>query len=155
MNFNCDEKFILGHSCAKLFWLELKDDDGRAFNGENRDDNPEIQEEEQVEISLHAISGTQGPRTMRVRGDLGCCKIMLLVDSGNTHNLISPAIARRVGITPVPGKKIRVVVVNGKTLLSGGVCKGVTIRLGGYSFTIDFYVLEIEGCESVLGACWL
>jgi len=24
--FNCDEKFVPGHRCAKLFWLELQDD---------------------------------------------------------------------------------------------------------------------------------
>ena len=40
--FNCDEKFIPSHRCAKLFWLELKDDDGGAFIGENKDDDPEI-----------------------------------------------------------------------------------------------------------------
>jgi hypothetical protein len=71
------------------------------------------------------------------------------------HNFISPTAARRMGITPVLGRNMRVVVANGETLLSGGVCKGVILRLRGYSFTIDFYVLEIEGCEAILRACWL
>jgi hypothetical protein len=111
--FNCDEKFIPGHRCAKLFWLELR------------------------------------------KGSLGCCKLVLLIDSGSTHNFISSAVARKVGITLTAAGKMEVLVANSEILASGGICRGVMICLGGFPFMVDFYVLEIEGCEAVLGVVWL
>jgi hypothetical protein len=153
--FNCDEKYLPGHRCAKLFWLELQNEEEGPHMGRSNLDNPEIFEEEEPAISLHAITGIQGPRTMRLRGVVSCCRIVLLVDSGSTHNFISSTTARKLGITPACTGKMEVLVANGEKLSSGGVCRGVTICLGEYQFTVDFYVLEIEGCEAVLGAVWL
>jgi len=62
-----------------------------------------------------------------LKGDLGCCKIVFLVDSGSTHNFISSAAARWVGVAPAPTEKMKMLVANGETLLSGGFCRAVTI----------------------------
>jgi hypothetical protein len=83
--FNCDEKFVPGHRCAKLFWLELKDEEGVSLEGvtENLEEYCD-DEEEPPAISLHAITGAPDSRTMRVKGSIGSFKVVLLVDRGST-----------------------------------------------------------------------
>ena len=112
-------------------------------------------EEDVPSISLHAISGLQGPRTMRVKGWIGPSKVVLLVDSGSTHNFISPTVASRAGFIPTKERNLDVMVANREKMTSGGVCRGVFIHLGKVLFQVDFYILPIEGCEAVLGAIWL
>jgi hypothetical protein len=60
-----------------------------------------------------------------------------------------------MGITPTAKGSLEVLVANGERLRSGGLCCGVSFKIGGFSFTVDFYILEIEGYEGVLGAAWL
>jgi hypothetical protein len=58
-------------------------------------------------------------------------------------------------LIPSAEGKLNVLVANGEKLTSGGICKGVSIRMGKALFQVDFYILPIEGCEAVLGAVWL
>jgi hypothetical protein len=64
--FNCHEKFVPGHKCAKLLWLELRETEEDALS--ERGDTEISQEllrdvEAQSAISLQAITEAQGPRT--------------------------------------------------------------------------------------------
>ena len=119
--FNCDEKYLPGHRCAKLLWLELQNEEEGPHMGRSNFDNPKIfGEEEEPAISLHAITGIQGPRTMRLRGIVGCCRIVLLVDSGSTHNFISSTTTKKLGITPALTGKMEVLVANEEKLSSWG-----------------------------------
>jgi hypothetical protein len=52
--FNCDEKFVPGHRCAKLFWLEVLAAEEEPPLDHSLD---EEEEGETPAISLHAISG--------------------------------------------------------------------------------------------------
>lgn len=42
-----------------------------------------------AKISLHAILGSHLASTMKVRGILGTKSVLILIDSGSTHNFIS------------------------------------------------------------------
>lgn len=44
----------------------------------------------QPEISLHALIGSVNPRTMRVQGRVRNQEVVILIDSGSTHNFIDP-----------------------------------------------------------------
>lgn len=149
--FNCDEKFKPGHRCAKLFWLELKDDEEEALPEWVDAENFKVflrEGEELPAISLLAITGAHGPCTMWIKKTMGDYKILLLVDSESIHNFISTAMAQRVGISSTKGGRLDVLVANGEWLLNGGVCRGITIWLENDSFVVDFYILDIEGCEA-------
>ncbi|KAK8503057.1 hypothetical protein V6N12_011317 [Hibiscus sabdariffa] len=54
--YNCDESYSLGHKCKRLFWIEVPD-----YEGEQ--DNDEV---DNLEVSLHAISGTRNSSTMQL-----------------------------------------------------------------------------------------
>lgn len=48
------------------------------------------------EISLHALTGSLNLKTMRVVGIVGGQKVVILIDSGSTHNFLDHFIVKRV-----------------------------------------------------------
>jgi hypothetical protein len=47
------------------------------------------------EISLHAITKSLHPKTMRVLGWIGDQKVVVLIDSGSTHNFVDTLVCKR------------------------------------------------------------
>jgi hypothetical protein len=97
--FNCDEKFVLGHRCTKLFVIE-----GIYTTEEEWDETDPVEIEDKQEdepvISLYALTGTPSPQTMWVQGALGKLSMTVLMDSGSTHNFINTEVAKRLGLKP-------------------------------------------------------
>jgi hypothetical protein len=56
--YNCDEQYVRGHRCPRLFYLEVAD-----FEGEAMETDPE---EPEPVISLHALTGIQSEGTMQL-----------------------------------------------------------------------------------------
>lgn len=93
--FNCDERFIPGHRCKikQAFLTELV---------ESSDE--EVQEEghtnDAAEISIYALVGIRGPRTLRMESWINGRRVMVLIDSGSTHNFISHEIEKKMSFNP-------------------------------------------------------
>jgi hypothetical protein len=71
--YSCNSKWTRGHVCQvpKLFLIEMVDkEDGKAMIAEppGEEDPGEFFLEEFPKISLHAITGTPSPKTMRIIG---------------------------------------------------------------------------------------
>ena len=81
--YNCNERFVPGHRCKKLFLIEA------CTTEEDGDLDMEVEgplEEEAPGISLHAISGGQAPESMKVVGSIESVPATVLLDSGSSHN---------------------------------------------------------------------
>lgn len=111
--------------------------------------------EDEVLISLHALSGCNSFRTMRVVGTVKGQAITILIDSGSTHNFVDPWVAKVTDQTVVPTPELPVTVADGTKLCSTGVCKSLTWTMQGQIFKADARVLAIGGCDMVLGVQWL
>ena len=85
--FNCPEKFSPEHlkvcPMKGIYLLEL--DDNMAEPGATLED---------LEIWLHALTGTRSSSTMSLTARIGDCKLRALLDSGSTHSFIAESVAR-------------------------------------------------------------
>ncbi|KAF2309773.1 hypothetical protein GH714_002713 [Hevea brasiliensis] len=110
--FNCDEPFVRGHQCKRLFLIDLAEE---LQSDEDMDLDPS------PEISLHAITGTQTSQSMRLRGVWNGLQVLILVDSGSTHSFISLAKLSENGVNVDAKAGFRVKVANGEQLHSPGI----------------------------------
>ncbi|KAJ0010456.1 hypothetical protein Pint_32862 [Pistacia integerrima] len=92
---------------------------------------------------------------MKVRGTIGKLPMVVLLDSGITHNFLREELAKRLGLPIESTGHLDVWVANGETLASQGKFVGVSMILQGNSITADFYLLPMQGYDVVLGAQWL
>lgn len=111
--------------------------------------------EEFPEVSLNAITGTPTPKTMRTVGILRNQKVVILIDSGSTHNFLDAKMARSMGIQPSEQDTIKVKVANWQEFTSPGQSHGNKVKMQGHTFSLDFYLLSLAGCDIVLGILWL
>jgi hypothetical protein len=147
--FNCPEKFSRDHlkqcSMRGIYLLEMEDEgspEGAAVP-------------EDMEVSLHAITGVAAGNTMQLAVQAGNHTIAALVDSGSTHCFIAPDTAQRLGWVPQPRPGMMVGVANGDRISCVGFCPGSLVCIGQEEFRIDFYIVSLAGYEMVLGCQWL
>ena len=96
--YNCDEQYIRGHKCARLFYLEASD-----YIVEEPDDTEDAPaappfDPDAPMISLSAITGIRAEKTMQLHVHIGAHQFTALLDSGSTHNFISTEAARRADL---------------------------------------------------------
>ncbi|KAL4366769.1 hypothetical protein GQ457_05G003480 [Hibiscus cannabinus] len=143
--YNCDESYSLGHKCKRLFWIEVPD-----YEGEQ--DNDEV---DNLEVSLHAISGTRNSSTMQLIAKVSGVTLLVLVDSGSTHNFLREGLTPKLGLKVWEKPGLQVCVANGERVPSMGICKSVQFLVADDSFQADFYTIPLEGFDVILGVKWL
>ena len=92
---------------------------------------------------------------MRVRGKIGTTPITILIDTGSTHNFLDQKIRERLALLIDREKSLKVMVADGSRISCNGVCKEVFLNLSDMGFHVDFYLLELGGCDAKLGTQWL
>lgn len=117
--YNCDEPYVQGHKCARLFYLEAADYIVEE-PPESDEDEATADHSEQPTISLAAIAGVRTEDTMQVYVQLGDVQCLALLDSGSTHNFVRGDVARRVGLYFEPCPGAGVIVANGDRV----ACRG-------------------------------
>ena len=84
--YNCDEPYVRGHQCQRLFYLEVAD-----YTSDGEDDaaaggaGAQPTEEPDPVVSLHAIAGIRTEDTMMVPVHIGGHRLTALLDSGSTQ----------------------------------------------------------------------
>ncbi|KAJ0481983.1 putative retrotransposon gag domain, aspartic peptidase domain superfamily [Helianthus annuus] len=147
-----NERFTPSHNCRnkQLFNLELSDD---------TEEEELVIEEEVVEenphISLHAITGIPSFSTMKITGSMGTRKLLILTDSGLTHNFIDVKLIKKLQCDLQKVKPMKVTVANGNQLECGLKCKNFKWMMQGVWFMADVLVLPLENYDMVLGVQWL
>ncbi|KAJ1400267.1 Retrotransposon gag domain [Sesbania bispinosa] len=139
--YNCDESYSTGHKCNRLFWIEVPDDESES--------------EEDMAISLHAISGVRESHTMQLRAKVSGVNVLVLVDSGNTHNFLREGLIPSLGLEVLKRSGLQVYVANGERVPSMGICRSVSFMVANDIFQADFYTIPLEGFDVILGVKWL
>lgn len=81
---------------------------------------PEIDETDQgdtyFQLSTQALIGPFSPQTLKFKGQIGGLYVMVLVNTGNTHNILQPCIAHHLNLKATPIPHFSVMVGNGSHL---------------------------------------
>ncbi|KAI4382928.1 hypothetical protein MLD38_008822 [Melastoma candidum] len=104
--FWCDGKFTYGHQCPnkRSFAITLEPDEPEETEDEVVQQQDPVTEEEKEETprvslyALHGISLNSQNRSMKVVRHYKRMRLVILIDSGSTHNFLDPKIAKQTGL---------------------------------------------------------
>ncbi|XP_026410718.1 uncharacterized protein LOC113305942 [Papaver somniferum] len=156
--YNCDEVFQAGHKCIKqqIYMLAVDEEESTQYGEDSPIETPNspIQEEE-VEISVHALAGNVSHNTIHIEGATKKHPLTILLDSGSTHSFLDPATTTRCGGHVITTSSLLVVVDNGNKLVSDAKCPSFKWQMQGHDFQFDMQLLTLGGCDMVLGVDWM
>ncbi|PNY16937.1 retrotransposon-related protein [Trifolium pratense] len=161
--FKCGGKYHPTlHKCPEKSLRVLILGDGEVMNEEGEIVNlEEISlesegEEEEVECKLMGVLGSMGEsHTMKVEGIIHNVELLVLIDSGASHNFISPKVTSALGLAITPTKARNIKLGDGHKVWTEGVCEGLKMKMGECEIVVDAFVLELGGMDMVLGVSWL
>jgi hypothetical protein len=163
--YNCDEKYFPGHKCKekKLFMAiseDVSDEDVEVSPEEalpQEDDITPPSDPPKVEplISLNALTGFSAPQTLKLIGYIKHMKVIILVDSGNTHNFIHHHLAQEINCYIHVVNNFQIMIANGGSMKCGGCCENVHLQIGQYNLKYHMFSIDMGGCDIVLGVEWI
>ncbi|XP_026410936.1 uncharacterized protein LOC113306183 [Papaver somniferum] len=116
---------------------------------------PESPIQSDVEISLHALTGSATGETIRIPGITNKKTVSVLIDTGSTTSFIYSKLVSSLQCTITPTPPMKVTVANGDQTTSLCICSKLQWSMQGHKFVEDLRVLPLGSCDIVLGADWL
>lgn len=150
--FKCQQPYSPLHRCGeKVFKLiefreeELNDTDVEVeliqigedgLRGEKLGAEPDLQ---WLELPLNALGGTCNPRALKIRAKLGERKVVVLVNSGTSHNFVNQCIVEVEEIPVEQTGTFGVRLGNGHKVETRGICKELPLQFGSCEMNVDCY----------------
>jgi len=106
-------------------------------------------------ISLNALTSFSAPQTLKLIGYIKYRKVIILVDSGSTHNFIHRCIAQETHCYIHAVNNFQIIIANGGSMKCGGCCENVHLQIGDYHLKYHMFAIDMGGYDIVLGADWL
>jgi hypothetical protein len=163
--YNCDEKYFLGHKCKEknLFMSIFEDISEDNIETPLVSESPETLDitplsdppEVELVISLNALTSFSAPQTLKLIGYIKHQKVIILVDSGSTHNFIHRRIAQENHCYIHAVNNFQTMISNGGSMKCGGRCENVCHKIGDYHLKYHMFSIDMGGWDIVLGAEWL
>ncbi|KAF4346515.1 hypothetical protein G4B88_001093 [Cannabis sativa] len=162
--FRYDDKWSLGH-CWKKRKLQviivLEDVEENGFDNETKDDGVDaieldtIEVHKSIEVSYQFVTGLSSNSTMKLKGQLGTKKVVILINSKATHNFISKSLVTKLHIPIVETKANEVTMGNGDSMKCEGICENLNIHFQRVDIWDDFLPLPLGSADIILGLQWL
>jgi hypothetical protein len=163
--YNCDDKYFPGHKCKEqnLFMAISEDIQEEDVDTPPVPKSPEISDihpssdppEVESIISLNALTGFSAPQTLKLIDVIKHRKVIILVDSGSTHNFIHRRIAQETHCYIHAINNFQIMIANGGSMKCGGCCENVCLQIGDYHLKFHMFSIDMSGCDIMLGAEWL
>jgi len=80
-------------------------------------------------ISLNALTRFFDPHTLKLIGYIKNRKVVILVDSGSTHNFIHRCISQEVNCYICAINNFQIMIANGGSMKWGGRCENVQLQI--------------------------
>lgn len=153
----CGEKWGKEHVCKfKHFQLVLcEGSEGEEEEvGLGSEDGGEL-EDKVLRVSLRSTQGLTSGKSFKLWGKIHDKLVLLLVDSGASHNFISKELVRELKLEVKDTPEYTVVLGTREKVSNKGVCRKVKMMLQGVEFHQNFFMMYLGGTEVVLGMDWL
>ncbi|KAF7810715.1 Retrovirus-related Pol polyprotein from transposon 17.6 [Senna tora] len=160
--FTCDEKWGPTHKCKnkQLHLLilsgSLEEEDADEMGIED-----EILREEGehsgtlMSLSLNSIVGITGGRTMKLLGTIKGREVLVMIDSGASHNFISSSLVAQLTLPKERTSVYEVTVGDGHVVKGEGLCRGLQVEMQGAHIKQNFYLFNLGEVDVILGIEWL
>ena len=106
-------------------------------------------------ISCNALVGITNPQTLKIEGHINKKNVIVLIDSGSTHNFIHCKVAKELNCFLYPAPKSQVMIEIGGTINCSGKCHNIKLTMGEYVLNIPMLSIPMGGDDVVLGVQWL
>src|SRR5580765_7770630 len=106
-------------------------------------------------ISGNAFAGITTPHILKIEGHIKKKRVIVLIDSGITHNFIHCKVAKELNCFLYPAPECQVMVANGGTINFSGKFHNINLTMGGYVLNIPMLSIPMGGSDVVLGVQWL
>jgi hypothetical protein len=106
-------------------------------------------------ISLNALTGFSVPQTLKLIGYIKHQKVIILIDSGRTHNFIHHRIAQETHCYIHVVNNFQIMIANGGCMKCGGCCENAHLQISYYHLKSHMFIIDMGGCDIVLGEDWL
>ena len=155
--FRCEEKWQFGHVCRnpQLQVLIAAEDEEEEDVAVEDTGTPQTQEDGSLELSMNSIVGIPSINTMKVKGTILNKEVVILIDSGASHNFISRGMVEELKLPIDETPSFGIMVGNGYKVAGQGVCRQVEISLQGLHIVQDFFPIELGSADVILGITWL
>ncbi|MCH79689.1 Ty3/gypsy retrotransposon protein [Trifolium medium] len=158
--FKCGGPFHPMHQCPdKQLRVLVVDDEGseedeaKLLAVEVEEDEEEMKGEMSL-LNLHHITH-ETHQTVKFQGSIQGVEVLILVDSGATHNFISKKLVHQMdwAIDTTPQMKVKL--GDGFQKDTQGVCRAVDMYIGDFKVDPILHLFELGGIDVVLGIEWL
>jgi hypothetical protein len=159
--FKCVGPFSSTHQCPDKHLRLLITDDGGGEETELLAVEVEEGEEEVAgEMSLmsfHQLNQAQQtkPQSIKLRGTIHEVPVVILIDSGATHNFLSQQLAQKMNLVTTNTPLLNIKLGDGSCSKTAGTCENLEIDIEGLHVVVDAQLFELGGMYIVLGIEWL
>jgi hypothetical protein len=158
--YDCDEKYFPGHKCKeqKLFMAISKDvpKEDMIVPLVEEPSLPDATQEPidppKVDplISLHSLIGFSTPQMLNLIGYIKHKKVIILFDSGSTHNFIHHHISEGTNCYIRAFNNFQIMIASGGSMKCCGWCENVCLEIGHYQLKYHMFSIDMGGCDIVL-----
>jgi hypothetical protein len=163
--YNFDERYFSGHKCKEqnIFMAISKDISEEDVETPLVPESPEITDitppsdppEVESIISLNSLTGFSAPQTLKLISYIKHQKVIILVDSGSSHNFIYRHISQETHCYIHIINNFEIMISNGGSMKCGGCCENVHLQTDDYHLKSHMFAIDMGGFDIVLGADWL
>jgi hypothetical protein len=163
--YNCDEKYFSSHKCKEqnIFMAISEDISEEDVETPLVSESPETTDitppsdplKVDPVISLNALTSLSTPQTLKLIGYIKHRKVIILVDSGSTYNIIHRCIAQETHCYIHPVNNFQIMISNGGSMKCGECFENVHLQIGDYHLKSHMLSIDIGSCDIVLGENWL
>lgn len=152
--FRCNEKYSHGHRCKvkekrKLMLFTMNEEEGEGEGNVLMEREEEVMELKnlkvpiETEIQMRTIMGFSSKGTMKLKGVVKDKEVLILIDSGATHNFIHQVLVEELKLTIEEGTAFGVTIGDGSNRRRKGLCQRVEVKLPELTIIADFLAVEL------------